>query len=266
MLAFTIAAEIRDISRFPSAKKPVGHTGLCRMVHQSGEKNRRGPLSKPGPTYLRWAMLEATMHTLRHPAYRSATSATNSARASNPARESSRSTSPASSPRRSGTYSPTTSLMTLPRPCRTTRRPEQSSAPAMPRCHSRPERAAGSARAAWLLLGRSSHQRGAHSTTADNRFRTNPATPGPSRRAAGSAQLAESRTDATGCRSSAMPTQSCSASTALRLRSVASVRARSGCRQRDRPTLASPTVEAIATFAGAARLRSWKALVRSRRS
>jgi transposase len=103
VLAFTIAAEIRDISRFPSAKKPVGHTGLCRMVHQSGEKNRRGPLSKPGPTYLRWAMLEATMHALRHPAYRSATSATNSARASNPARKSSRSTSPASSPRRSGT-------------------------------------------------------------------------------------------------------------------------------------------------------------------
>ena len=38
-------------------------------MHQSGEKDRRGPLTKQGPKYLRWAMLEATMHALRHPAY-----------------------------------------------------------------------------------------------------------------------------------------------------------------------------------------------------
>jgi transposase len=70
VLAFTIAAEIGDITRFPSAKKLTGYTGLCPMVRQSGEKDRRGPLSKQGPKYLRWAMLEATMHALRHPAYR----------------------------------------------------------------------------------------------------------------------------------------------------------------------------------------------------
>ena len=38
-------------------------------MNQSGEKDRRGPLTKRGPKYLRWAMLEATMHALRHPAY-----------------------------------------------------------------------------------------------------------------------------------------------------------------------------------------------------
>jgi len=38
-------------------------------VNQSGDKDRRGPLTKQGPRYLRWAMLEATMHALRHPAY-----------------------------------------------------------------------------------------------------------------------------------------------------------------------------------------------------
>jgi transposase len=70
VLAFTIAAEIGDIPRFPSANKLTGYTGLCPMVRQSGEKDRRGPLSKQGPKYLRWAMLEATMHALRHPAYR----------------------------------------------------------------------------------------------------------------------------------------------------------------------------------------------------
>jgi transposase len=70
VLAFTIASEIGDITRFASAKKLVGYTGLCPRVRQSGENDRRGPLSKQGPRYLRWAMLEATMHASRHPVYR----------------------------------------------------------------------------------------------------------------------------------------------------------------------------------------------------
>jgi len=69
VLAFTIASEIGEITRFPTAKKLCGYTGLCPRVHQSGEKDRRGPLTKQGPKYLRWAMLETTMHALRHPAY-----------------------------------------------------------------------------------------------------------------------------------------------------------------------------------------------------
>ena len=69
VLAFTIAAEIGDINRFASAKKLGGYTGLCPRVNQSGDRDRRGPLTKQGPKYLRWAMLEATMHALRHPAY-----------------------------------------------------------------------------------------------------------------------------------------------------------------------------------------------------
>jgi transposase len=69
VLAFTIAAEIGQIERFESPQKLAGYTGLCPRVSQSGEKDRRGPLTKHGPTYLRWALLEATMHALRHPAY-----------------------------------------------------------------------------------------------------------------------------------------------------------------------------------------------------
>ena len=68
-LAETIAAEIGDIHRFATPKKLCGYTGLCPRVNQSGDKDRRGPLTKQGPRYLRWAMLEATMHALRHPAY-----------------------------------------------------------------------------------------------------------------------------------------------------------------------------------------------------
>jgi len=69
VLAFTIAAEIGEIERFQSPEKLVGYTGLCPRVVQSGESDRRGPLSKHGPTYLRWALIEATMHALKHPAY-----------------------------------------------------------------------------------------------------------------------------------------------------------------------------------------------------
>ena len=69
VLAFTIAAEIGEIERFSSPEKLAGYTGLCPRVNQSGEKDRRGPLTKHGPTYLRWALLEATMHALRHRAY-----------------------------------------------------------------------------------------------------------------------------------------------------------------------------------------------------
>jgi transposase len=69
VLAFTIAAEIGEIERFASPEKLTGYTGLCPRVNQSGDKDRRGPLTKHGPRYLRWALLEATMHALKHPAY-----------------------------------------------------------------------------------------------------------------------------------------------------------------------------------------------------
>lgn len=70
ILGYTIAAEIGDIGRFPSAKKLVGYTGLCPRVHQSGGNDYRGPLAKNGPRYLRWALVEASVHAARHPAYR----------------------------------------------------------------------------------------------------------------------------------------------------------------------------------------------------
>jgi transposase len=70
VLAYTIAAEIGDIARFPSPRKLAGYTGLCPRVYQSGESDRRGPLSKRGPRYLRWALIEATSHACRHPLYR----------------------------------------------------------------------------------------------------------------------------------------------------------------------------------------------------
>lgn len=69
VLAYTIAAEIGDIARFASPAKLAGYSGLCPRVYQSGERDRRGPLGKNGPRYLRWALVEATSHASRHPAY-----------------------------------------------------------------------------------------------------------------------------------------------------------------------------------------------------
>jgi transposase len=70
VLAFTIASEIGDIGRFASPRKLVGYTGLCPKVEQSGERDRRGPLRKNGPNYLRWALVEAAHTAARHPRYR----------------------------------------------------------------------------------------------------------------------------------------------------------------------------------------------------
>lgn len=65
-LGYTIASEIGDIRRFASPKHLVAYTGLCPRVYQSGEADRRGRLTKAGPRYLRWALIEAATHAARH--------------------------------------------------------------------------------------------------------------------------------------------------------------------------------------------------------
>jgi transposase len=69
ILAYAIASEIGDINRFASWRKLVGYTGLCPRVIQSGESDRRGPLRKNGPKWLRWALIEAATVASRHPVY-----------------------------------------------------------------------------------------------------------------------------------------------------------------------------------------------------
>jgi transposase len=70
VLGYTIASEIGDIHRFASPGKLCGYSGLCPRVYQSGERDYRGSLAKNGPTYLRWALIEAAIHAARHPVYR----------------------------------------------------------------------------------------------------------------------------------------------------------------------------------------------------
>jgi Transposase IS116/IS110/IS902 family len=70
VLAYTIAAEIGDIDRFPTPRKLAGYSGLCPRVYQSGERDLRGSLAKQGPKYLRWALVEAATHACTAAIYR----------------------------------------------------------------------------------------------------------------------------------------------------------------------------------------------------
>ena len=66
LLALTLAAEIGDISRFPSPRKLVGYAGMAPGVNQSGDRTKTGlPLSKAGSRTLRWAAVEAAQHAWR---------------------------------------------------------------------------------------------------------------------------------------------------------------------------------------------------------
>ena len=65
LLGLTIASEIGDISRFATARKLVGYSGLTPRIYQSGQQARTGKLSKSGSTILRWAAIEAAQQAWR---------------------------------------------------------------------------------------------------------------------------------------------------------------------------------------------------------
>jgi transposase len=68
-LGLSLAVEIGDIDRFPSATHLRGYSGLVPAVHQSGEKDARGPLTKTGNKWLRYAAVQGAqrMSQMRHP-------------------------------------------------------------------------------------------------------------------------------------------------------------------------------------------------------
>jgi transposase len=62
----TILSAIGDISRFPSAKRLVGYSGLGARVHASGQTHHSGGITKQGRTELRAALVEAAWAAVRH--------------------------------------------------------------------------------------------------------------------------------------------------------------------------------------------------------
>ncbi|MFA9427244.1 IS110 family transposase [Natronorubrum sp. A-ect3] len=64
-----VAAELGEIERFDRHEEVVSYAGLDPTVHQSGETEVRGSISKEGPAVLRWALVQAATNAIRYDEY-----------------------------------------------------------------------------------------------------------------------------------------------------------------------------------------------------
>jgi transposase len=68
LTALTLAAEVTDWHRFPTARAFMGFTGLVPSEYSSGTRTRRGHITKAGPAALRTSMVEAAWAYQHRPA------------------------------------------------------------------------------------------------------------------------------------------------------------------------------------------------------
>jgi transposase len=66
--ALTLAAEVTDWRRFPSARAFTGFTGLVPAEYSSGERTRRGSITKAGSVPVRTALIDAAWSYRHKPA------------------------------------------------------------------------------------------------------------------------------------------------------------------------------------------------------
>jgi transposase len=64
--SMTLLAAVGEITRFPSAKKLVGYSGLGASVHASGQTHHTGPITKQGRRELRTVLVEAAWSAVEH--------------------------------------------------------------------------------------------------------------------------------------------------------------------------------------------------------
>lgn len=62
LTAMTIVSEIGDIKRFRSPRQLMGYTGLVPSERSSGDRQRRGPITRAGNRYLRRVLVESAWH------------------------------------------------------------------------------------------------------------------------------------------------------------------------------------------------------------
>lgn len=62
--ALVILSEIGDVHRFPDSRHLCSYAGLVPSVHASGGKTRLGRLTKQGSSWLRWILVEVSMHAI----------------------------------------------------------------------------------------------------------------------------------------------------------------------------------------------------------
>ena len=65
IVTMTVLSAIGDVSRFESAKKLVGYSGLGAGVHDSGKEHIEKRITKSGRKELRWALVEAAWRAIR---------------------------------------------------------------------------------------------------------------------------------------------------------------------------------------------------------
>lgn len=68
LTALTIAAELSDPRRFPTARSVMAYVGLVPSEHSSGTKRARGGITKTGNAHLRRVLVECAWH-YRHPPF-----------------------------------------------------------------------------------------------------------------------------------------------------------------------------------------------------
>lgn len=64
--AVTIVSEVGQLSRFARPSQLMGYTGVVPSEHSTGQKTRRGSISKTGNAHLRWIIIEAAW-SYKHP-------------------------------------------------------------------------------------------------------------------------------------------------------------------------------------------------------
>jgi transposase len=67
LTALTIAAELGDPRRFPTAPRTMAFVGLVPSEQSSGTKRARGAITKTGNAHLRRVLVEAAWHSRPHP-------------------------------------------------------------------------------------------------------------------------------------------------------------------------------------------------------
>jgi transposase len=66
LTALAVSSEICDIRRFTSHKKFCSFTGLVPSIHQSGNIERKGRITKQGNKLLRWLLIQCARSAVRH--------------------------------------------------------------------------------------------------------------------------------------------------------------------------------------------------------
>jgi len=65
ILSVTLRAELGTIERFPDGAHLASYAGLVPRVEQSGRRTWRGRITKKGSPWLRWVLVEASLHQFR---------------------------------------------------------------------------------------------------------------------------------------------------------------------------------------------------------